>query len=182
MTERGERWLIRGTVGVLVVTLLVLGWTNRDRFVVAENGNTAPDFTFPTLTGDTVSLADLRGQVVLLNIWATWCTPCVREMPALENLYRELHDDGLEILAVSVDASAGVFKGGGDVGAFVNEFGLTFPILLNPSGDIQTAYGVNGLPTSFVIDKQGRVRQKLLGAVAWDDPEYIAALRALLES
>jgi peroxiredoxin len=176
MTERTERWLIRGTVVVLFVALVSLAWLNRARFAPLDTGAPAPDFAYPTLAGDTLALSDLRGSVVLLNIWATWCPPCVREMPAMERLYAELRDEGLRVVAVSVDARGA----GRDVRSFVHELGLTFDILLDPSGNIEHAYAVSGLPTTYLIDREGRIRRKVIGITEWDAPEHIASVRELL--
>lgn len=177
MTERTERWLIRGTVVVLFVALLSLAWVNRASFAPLDSGAPAPDFSYPTLRGDTLALADLRGQVVLLNIWATWCPPCVREMPSMQRLYDELRADGLRVVAVSVDAP-GALR---DVRSFVHELGLGFDILLNPAGSIQDAYAVTGLPTTFLIDTEGRIRRKVIGGTDWMSAENVESVRALLE-
>lgn len=177
MTERTERWLIRGTVVVLVITLLSLAWANRASFAPLDSGAPAPAFTYPTLSGDTLALAELRGQVVLLNVWATWCPPCVREMPSMQRLYQDMRDEGLRVVAVSVDAPGAIR----DVRSFVHELGLDFDILLNPAGDIQDAYAVTGLPTTFLIDAEGRIRRKVIGGTDWSAPENVESVRALLE-
>lgn len=177
MTERTERWLIRGSVLVLFLTLLSLAWVNRAAYTPLDTGTPAPDFAYPTLDGDTISLSALRGEVVLLNIWATWCPPCVREMPSMQRLHELLGDQGLRIVAVSVDAPGAI----GDVRSFVHELGLEFDILLNPRGDIQDTYAVTGLPTTFLIDRRGRIRRKVLGGTDWMMPENVKSVHALLE-
>ncbi|HEX6135059.1 MAG TPA: TlpA disulfide reductase family protein [Longimicrobiales bacterium] len=178
---------------VLVTTVLVaaigllaaLIWVNRDRFTPLDVGSRAPDYRAFSLDGDTVSLSSFAGQVVLLNVWATWCRPCVIEMPALQRLHEELADDGLHVVAVSVDAPAGVVgafgEPGGDVRAFVERLGLTFTVLHDPSAGIETRYQVNGLPTTFVIDRDGRIRRKVLGAREWDQPALANEIRQLVE-
>lgn len=177
MTEQTERWLIRGTVVVLFLTLLSLAWVRRASFAPLDSGTPAPEFAYPTLAGDTIALADLRGEVVLLNIWASWCGPCVREMPSMQRLYDDLGAEGLRVVAVSVDAPGAV----GDVRAFVDEYDLDFDVLLNPSGGIQNAYGVSGLPTTFLIDREGRIRRRVIGGTDWAAPENVQTVRALLE-
>ncbi len=177
MTERTERWLIRGSVLVLFLTLLSLAWVKRASFAPLDTGAPAPDFAYPTLDGDTIALSDLQGQVVLLNIWATWCPPCVREMPSMQRLYEQLGDDGLRIVAVSVDAPGAL----ADVRSFVHEFGLDFDILLNPGGGIQDTYAVTGLPTTWLIDRKGRIRRKVLGGTDWMAAENVKSVQALLE-
>lgn len=186
MSGRVQGWLIRGVVTVALGIMVALGWTERERFTPVEARRRAPAYAAPSLTGDTVSLEALRGRVVLLNIWATWCPPCRWEMPALERLHRELHDEGLEVVAVSVDAAPGeldfVGKPGGDVRALVRDLGLTFTILLDPQGEVQRRYGVVGLPTTFLVGRDGRVVERVLGPARWDEPPHADRIRELLES
>jgi cytochrome c biogenesis protein CcmG/thiol:disulfide interchange protein DsbE len=112
----------------------------------------APEFTLQTLDGQSVRLSDYRGQVVLLNTWATWCPPCRAEMPDLEAYYRQHGRDGFVVLAVNNQESPGT------VAAFLGEHDFTFPILLDPEGVVIREYGVLGLPTSFFIDRDGTMR------------------------
>ena len=172
-------------VGLAAGVLAALIWVNRDRFTPLDVGSRAPDYVARSLTGDSVALASFAGDVVLLNIWATWCRPCVVEMPALQRLHEELHDDGLRIVAVSVDAPPGLIgafgQPGGSVREFVDELGLTFTILHDPSGRIESRYQVNGLPTTYIIDRAGRIRRKVLGAAEWDHDAFAGQIRELLE-
>jgi cytochrome c biogenesis protein CcmG, thiol:disulfide interchange protein DsbE len=176
-----------GTI-IVTITVLILGaliWVNRERFTPLDVGSAAPDYDVVTLAGDTVPLASFRGDVVLLNIWATWCLPCVQEMPALQRLHEALAPDGLRIVAVSVDAPSGflppsgIFSG--DIQAFVDSFNLTFTVLHDPTGRIQSRYQVNGLPTTFIIDRDGRIRRRVLGAAEWDAPRFADEVRRVLE-
>ncbi len=118
----------------------------------------APDFALPTGEGTRIQLASLRGKVVLLNFWATWCPPCRAEMPVLESAYRRYGDDGFVVLAVDVGETAE------QVRAFREEFGITFPTVLDP-GPVADAYGVLGIPTSFFLDREGVVRLRWSGPV-----------------
>ena len=149
-------------------------------------GTVAPDFTVSTLDGKQVSLSDYRDKVVLVNVWATWCPPCRQEMPSLERLYKALKGENFEILAVSVDAPLGQTdeggRPGGDLAAFAKEFGLTFPILHNPSGNIQDLYQTTGVPESFVIGKDGVIYKKVAGPSEWDQPVNQELVRRLLDS
>jgi cytochrome c biogenesis protein CcmG, thiol:disulfide interchange protein DsbE len=185
MNGRTIRRVAYVALGALFVGGLYLGWTKRADFAPADVGSVAPDFAARTLAGERASLADYRGRVVLLNIWATWCPPCVEEMPALQRLHDQLEPDGFSVVAVSVDAapgSVGVFgERGGDVQAFVDSFGLSFPVLHDPSGNIQRRYNTPGLPASIIIDRAGRIRQKVLGAREWDSPDNVARIRELLD-
>jgi peroxiredoxin len=185
MAARGN-WGIRVVVFGLAAVLAALIWVNRAQFTPLESGSQLPDYTVQTLSGAPRSLAAYRGQPVLLNVWATWCPPCVREMPALQRVHESLANEGLRIVAVSVDSRPGAINAwgrpGGDIEGFVKELGLTFEILWDPSGEIETAYGLVGLPTTFLIDREGRIRERVSGWRAWDDPAAVARLRALLEN
>ena len=140
-------------------------------------GVPAPDFTFPGLDGKKVSLADHKGKVVLLNIWATWCAPCVAEMPSMEKLYQELKDEGFEILAVSVDES-----GAGAVNPFMEKHKLGFPVLLDTKADIKNLYHATGIPESFIIDENGIIVEKIIGPRDWADSGAIRFFRNLIQS
>ena len=132
-----------------------------------EIGKRAPDYRAVRLgTQDSVSLhQEAKGQVTLVNIWATWCIPCRAEMPAMEKLYRELGPKGLRILAVSIDDGDPQ-----DVRSFVNELGLTFDILQDRSGDIQRVYQTTGVPESFLLDRNGVIVFKVIGEHPWGSP------------
>ena len=138
-------------------------------------GVPAPDFTLPGLDGQMVSLADYRGKVVLLNIWATWCPPCLEEMPSMEKLYQELKGEGFEILAVSIDES-----GAQGVLAFMKKHKLSFPVLTDSKGTIKNLYRTTGVPESFIIDKDGVLVEKVIGPRDWAIPDAIRFFRNLV--
>ena len=127
-----------------------------------EAGSAAPDFTLPLMKGGEVSLSDYRGKVVLLNIWATWCNPCREEMPSMQQLYQNMKGKPFEILAASIDT-----RGSTDVEPFVKQLGLTFPILLDSDKKVDAMYQATGVPETFIIDKNGTVRDHILGPVNW---------------
>lgn len=135
----------------------------------------APDFTLPTLSGGPIRLSELRGKVVLLNFWATWCVPCRTEMPSLEALYQRYQDRGLEVLAVNLDmlSTAGVE-------AFVQEGGVTFRIALDPSWSTARNYRVVGLPTTYLIDRGGNLVVREVGERDWMDSISQTAVVGLL--
>ncbi|MGH7556395.1 MAG: peroxiredoxin family protein [Gemmatimonadota bacterium] len=180
-----RQWWVVGGVVLLLAGLVGAGWLARDRFLPVEVGTRAPDFVARDLDGNRVSLNDLRGQVVLLNIWATWCPPCREEMPSMQRLHERLGPDGLRIVAVSIDAARGSVdsagRSGGDVRAFVEEYGLTFDIWHDPSGEIQRIYRTTGIPESFVIDREGIIVKKVIGATEWDSEANVEMIRRLLE-
>jgi len=138
-------------------------------------GVPAPDFTLPGLDGKMVSLADYRGKVVLLNIWATWCPPCVEEMPSMEKLYQALKGEGFEILAVSVDVS-----GAKAVLSFMKKHKLNFPALTDTKGSIKSLYQTTGVPESFIIDKDGIIVEKVIGPRDWATTDAIRFFRNLI--
>jgi cytochrome c biogenesis protein CcmG/thiol:disulfide interchange protein DsbE len=187
MTSESNRrqWIIVGVVVALLAGLVGAGWLARGRFLPVEVGSTAPEVAATDLRGRPVRLSQLRGEVVLLNIWATWCGPCQQEMPSMERLYRTLRPEGLRMVAVSIDAKAGQpdpdGRPGGDVAAFTREFGLTFDIWQDPSGAITRDYRTTGVPESFLVDKRGKIVKKVIGATEWDDPATVALIRRLLK-
>ena len=137
-----------------------------------QEGFLAPDFTLQSITGETYRLSDLRGQAVVINLWATWCPPCRAEMPALQKMYEEYKAQGLVILAVN----STVQDTASAVAPFAAEYGLTFPILLDETGSVTSAYQVRSLPSSYFIDRKGIVRQVIIGG-----PMSEALLRTRIE-
>ena len=143
----------------------------------SEVGYKAPAFTARNLKGNRVQLADYQGQVVILNLWATWCGPCRVEMPGLENLYRRYRSQGLEVLAVSLD------KGSSDkVQTFADEYRLSFPVLLDSDGQVEHRYHTLTIPTTYVIDKKGMIVAEVDGAKNWESEETFEALEYLLKA
>jgi peroxiredoxin len=170
-------------VFLTITGLLVLLLLNRNRSyyksvkqVPIEAGLPAPDFTFPGINGKMVSLSDYRGKVVLINIWATWCTPCVDEMPSMEKLYQKLKGEDFEILAVSID-----FLGLKVVAPFMKKHKLTFPALIDSAGTIRIAYRTTGIPESFIIDKDGILVKKIIGPLDWAPSEVLRFFHDLIQ-
>lgn len=171
---------------VIASSIVVLAaWVLRDHFTPIVPGVRAPAFVVPDLEGNPVSLADYRGNVVLLNIWATWCPPCREEMPSMERLHQDLEGEDFEIIAISVDAKVGERgydgKIGGDVAEFVEDFGLSFVILHDPSGRIANTYQTTGLPESFIIGRDGIIYKRISGATTWDAAQHRELIRRLLD-
>jgi len=140
-------------------------------------GRPAPEFALSDLSGRAVRLANFQGQVVFLNVWATWCEPCRQEMPSMQELYERLGGPGFEILAVSADQGDG-----GDVREFVRSLGLTFPVLRDPEQQIASRYSVTGYPETFVIDRNGTVVEHAIGPHDWSSPVSLTAFRRLVET
>ena len=140
-----------------------------------QEGDEAPDFHLMDERGVKVDLETFRGQVVLLNFWATWCPPCVWEMPSLERLSRRLSSDGLVVLAVSIDEG-----GWPTIERFKSEIPVSFTILWDATTDVAAAYGTYQLPESYLISKDGIVLKKYLGPREWDDPEIVDEIKELM--
>ena len=140
-------------------------------------GQVAPDFRLRDMNGRMVSLSDFRGKVVLLNFWATWCGPCRVEMPAMEELYRQYPRKDFEILAVSTDA-----QGAAVTRPFQQENNLTFPILHDADFRVGLSYGARTLPMTFMVDRNGIVRQQIFGARDWGAPEAHQLVQILIKS
>ena len=134
----------------------------------------APDFTLTDLENRKVSLKDFQGKVVFLNFWATWCPPCRYEMPSMERLYKEFKDKGLVILAINLK------EGREKVKSFMVSERLTFPALLDSSGEVAQRYGVRGVPTTFLVNGKGEIVGKALGARDWSNNEGRGLMRKLL--
>ncbi len=135
----------------------------------------ATDFTLATLDGKTSSLGAMKGKLVVLNFWATWCPPCRSEMPAMQVLYEKLKDRGFVVLAVDLAEEAAVVRD------YVKQNNLTFPVLLDASGEVGGIYGAQSIPTTYLIDQYGYVLGRGIGARwTWDSPEMIALFEKLL--
>ena len=132
------------------------------------------DFEVSTLGGGSFSLAKHRGKVVFLNFWATWCKPCIEEMPAIERLGRRFANDPFVVLAVSRDPNSG------RVGPFLAEHRVTLPVGLDPTGDLAKSFGVRVLPTTVIIDRNGYVAAIAFGPRAWDGKASIALIEAMI--
>jgi peroxiredoxin len=143
-------------------------------------GSKAPAFEVQTVdaTPKKKTLADYRGKVVLINLWATWCGPCRQEMPSLQRLHEAMKDSGLVVVAISEDEGADKVPA---IQQFVQANGLTFEILHNPSGNIQEIYQTTGLPETFVLGRDGTIRRRHLGADDWSSEENRQLIRALLK-
>jgi len=134
----------------------------------------APALALPNLNGGTTSLEQLRGRVVLVNFWAVWCPPCRKEMPSMARLAEKMSKRPFTILGVNVGESPD------EIRAFLKQVPVNFPILLDAAGENLKPWQVFAFPTSYVVDKQGRLRLGLFGSIEWDDPETVAKLEALL--
>ena len=180
MTSGQQFGIVGAIVAVLGGALWFGSYQLKDELVGVDVGARAPMFSGATLDtpSKSKSLADYKGKVVLLNVWATWCEPCRDEMPSMEKLYREFGPQGLKIVAVSIDDAGAEDQ----IRAFVKEYGLTFEILHDPSKDIARQYQVSGYPESFIIGREGTIRRKVFAATDWSSETNRALIRELLGS
>jgi peroxiredoxin len=138
-------------------------------------GNPVPDFILPDLEGKSHRLADLRGRVVVLNFWATWCPPCIDEMPSLQRLHRAFADRGIAVVAVSVDERFS------DVSAFARKFQLTFTVLHDEGKKVSRKYQTFKYPETYILDREGRLKTKVVGPRDWAAPTVIRDMVELLK-
>lgn len=178
MRRVGHRGWVTASLAVIVLAILPAcqqEQTSEAKPTGVGEYKVAPDFTLPDLNGTKVSLSDYRGKVVLLNYWATWCPPCRREMPTMEEAYRKYKDQGLVVVAVSVDTGAT-----SAIREFLDDYGLTFQVLLDPQMKTLSSFDSFSLPTTIVIDRRGFIRARELGYRDWTDEQSTALITTLL--
>jgi peroxiredoxin len=176
-------WLVAGGLALLGCCLIgAQAWASYEQpalshtLAVEDPPRPAPDFALPDMDGEVHRLADYRGKVLLINFWATWCPPCRREMPSMQRLYRLLGEEGFAVLAIDE------FESEDEVFGFVGQLEVEpeFPILLDATSETAQAYGVRGLPSSFVLDREGRIVYRVIGGREFDHPRIVEAIRALM--
>ena len=164
-----------GTVTVCVLTLgLALAPAAALPAPAASSGSPAAAFQLPAAVGDPVSLADLKGQVVLINFWASWCGPCRQEMPVLDQLYRKYKPAGFTLLGVNVEPKSA------DALGFLKATPVSFPILFDTQSKVSTLYEVAGMPSTVIVDRKGTVRYVHQGYKPGDESQYQDQIRSLL--
>lgn len=141
-------------------------------------GIMAPDFVLPTIANagdaDTLTLADFRGRVVYVDFWASWCGPCRLSLPALDAIYREMEEDGLMVIAVSVDVVEE------DALDFLTRYPVSYPVVIDTDGSVPREFGVNGMPSGYLIDRSGQVREVHVGFRRGDEDDLRDAIAALI--
>ena len=174
-TWPGWVWVERAVwVLVLVIVIRRFGPQIAATVSVGDDLGALPDVELVTVQGDTLRSADLAGKVVLVNFWATWCPPCRVEMPGFERVYQDLKDDGFVVVGLSTDRLPPE-----EVAAFAVERGVTYPIALSPPGLGAQFGGVDGLPTSFLVDRGGQIRHRVFGYYA--SPTLRLAVQRMLK-
>ena len=164
------------TVVVLAAVFLLLTGCGEAPGSGGDDAERAPEYATATLDGDSVSLAELEGEAVLLNVWATWCAPCRREIPELQALHEAHRDEGLHVVGVTVDSR----HVEADIRSFIDEFGMTYDIWWDPDQAIVGKLGAVGVPLTVLIDRDGRIVWRHLGAFVRGDPELIRAVEGVL--
>lgn len=162
---------------VLALAVPARGQALRDGLSVAYGNPPAPPLALEDIDGREHRLSDSRGKVIVVNFWATWCPPCVAEMPAMQRMYDALADEGIHVLAVNAGESAE------DIRSFVRDFepALVFPLLRDTNGETFAQWRVLGLPHTFIVDRSGNLAYTAQGARQMDSPHIMERLRALLE-
>lgn len=166
--------VLAGAIGVLLAALIaVFGAAVREKRVGV--GDRAPHFSVRTDSGLTITPSAFGGRLLVLNFWATWCPPCLEEMPSLDRMQQQLKDQGVVVLGVSVDEDEAAYR------RFLERAKVSFLTARDPEAAISALYGTYRYPESYVIDRQGKVVQKIIGAVDWTDDRMMNYLRSLLE-
>lgn len=160
-SDRPAQWSLIGSL--LMAWAVGIGCGVDARGV--EVGDRVPQYSAPDLSGQEIAFEDYVGEVVLVNIWATWCGPCRVEMPPIQAAFRRYRDRGFTVLAISIDQGPGYE---GKVAAFAEEYGLEFPILLDPEGRVSEVLRTVGVPETFVLNREGRIVKRLIGATDWN--------------
>lgn len=175
---------MRKNVFAVIAVLLLIGWAvysevmnQNDSQTTAQQkefgdavigtnvGDLAPNFTLQDLEGNAVSLSDYKGDVIILNFWATWCPPCKAEMPHMRKIYDDYKEDHVVVLAVNLTHTE---KSERDVTDFADEYRLTFPVVKDLDGDVTKLYKVLAYPTTYIVDRNGIIQQYYMGAIHYD--------------
>ena len=163
-----------GSLAALVHAETLQQRMSRQGLGVAQKPLAPIEFELPDLAGKKVKLSSLKGKVVFLNFWATWCGPCRSEMPSMQRMYEKLHKEGLEILAVDLQEDKG------QVQSFARELALNFPILLDSTGAVGAQYNARAIPTTYLFSRAGFIIARAVGAREWDTPEMLETFRRVL--
>ncbi|KON91506.1 thiol-disulfide oxidoreductase [Rossellomorea marisflavi] len=166
MNKKKRRLMIRSVILLILVSAvgytLYANFTKEDRGKL-QVGDQAPDFVLKDMDGNTHQLSDYKGQGVFLNFWGTWCKPCEREMPYMNNQYKKYEDKGVQILAVNVGQSDFL------INSFSSKYGLEFPIVVDKEEEVQNAYGIDPLPTTMLINPDGEIEKIITGTMSEED-------------
>ena len=167
-----RRRLIAAALAALAAAFAPASWA-AETLTPVEGAPAAPDFNLPDMDGDALRLSDLRGKVVIVNFWATWCPPCREEMPSMQRAWEQIRAEGILMLGINVGEDEDtIFQ-------FTADYPVDFPLLLDADSSVTGRWPVRGLPTTFVVDPAGRLVYQAIGSREWDDPDLLAKVRAL---
>jgi peroxiredoxin len=163
-------------VALIVVLAGALAWvvypTLEQRVIGA--GDNAPEFRVTTDHGRTISRSNFGGKILVLNFWASWCPPCITELPSLEAFHHEFASQGVVVLGVSIDRNENLYR------RFIERRKVTFETVRDPEADISASYGTFQIPETYIIDRSGKVVEKVISDQNWMDPDFLARMRKLL--
>jgi cytochrome c biogenesis protein CcmG/thiol:disulfide interchange protein DsbE len=172
-----SRVMVALVAGLILAVMFLIVWLQSAKYEPLTVGKAAPDFQLPDLNDKEIRLSDYRGKVVFLNFWATWCKPCREEMPSMEVLYKNFEKDGLVILAVSIDRVTTKKE----IPPFVKSLNLTFPVLVDSWGQTDKRYKLMGVPETYIIDREGTLREKVIGPRDWTRLDNLQILTQLIK-
>ena len=172
-----SRLMVTLIAGLILAAMFMVVWLQSAKYEPLTVGKSAPDFQLPDLNEKEIRLSDYRGKVVFLNFWATWCKPCREEMPSMEVLYKNFEKDGLVILAVSIDRVTTKKE----IPPFVKSLNLTFPVLVDSWGQTDKRYKLMGVPETYIIDREGTLREKVIGPRDWTRLDNLQILTQLIK-
>ena len=165
--------LLKGFLILLFAGFIISIYDVFDEKIVLA-GDSAPDFSIKTDDGRTISKSDFGGQLLVLNFWATWCPPCIEEIPSLNAFARQMKDKGVVVLGVSVDKNESTYK------SFLGQVPLEFTTARDPDANISSSYGTFKYPETYIIGRNGKVLQKHIGPQIWTRPELVNGIQSLL--
>ena len=163
-------------LGLVLALGVALAWVVSGTLAdgIIRVGDTAPAFKVVTETGRTITPENFGGKLLVLNFWASWCQPCLQEVPSLEVFQRQFAPEGVVVLGVSVDKNEQLYR------RFLDQFRVSFEVARDPSWDIAANYGTFQLPESYIIDRSGKVVQKVIAAQNWMNPDFVQSIKKML--
>ncbi len=165
--------VLKGGIGVLLAALVLVLYASMHERIV-DVGDSAPEFTITADNGRTMTVSNFGGRLLVLNFWATWCQPCVEEVPSLDQFAKAMAGSGVVVLGVSVDKDPKVYR------AFLDRTHVSFTTARDPEAKISADYGTFKYPESYIIDSKGKVVQKIIGAANWTDGSMVEAVKSFL--
>lgn len=169
---RGDQILTAFLVVCVVAFAYIVTDSMREK--ITEAGDMAPSFKIKTDSGRTMTPTDFGGRILVLNFWATWCQPCVEETPSLMLLSNRLRDKGVVVMGVSIDTDEAAYR------RFIQRFGLKFETARDPESNVSAEYGTFKVPETYIINREGKVVEKIIGPKDWSDPAAIRSIEKLL--